>query len=184
MAEWYEEGGALNIKSGAELERFDLGTVKLNGTTYTVLTGYEPTGRCFWCGGELKGKLQRYCYGHMKEYYRHFEWASASRWALNRAGHRCENCGTIEINIAKSWYAAPYRSNLEVHHIIPLKGERRYFSVFNLPWNLTVLCHDCHMELHAVMSPPKTPWAKSYDNWALAQSQGQAVMDLNGIVRG
>lgn len=174
--EWYEGGRALHIKTGDELERFDLGTVKLNHTIYNILTGYEPTGRCFWCGGVLKGKLQRYCYGHMIKYYRHFSWPSAVSWALDRASHGCENCGIKEIAVqVDSWYT---RSNLEVHHIVPLNGKSRQFTAFNLPWNLAVLCHDCHQAIHAVMKPVKTKWAKNYDIFEYARSIGQEVMDF------
>ena len=136
---------ALDLTCGAELERFDMGRVVKNNQEYVVLTGFEILPhRCFWCGGELKGKLRRYCYGHMKEYYRNFEWESASSWAQDRAGHRCENCG-IDSKVG----------NLEVHHIVPLKGTRRYFSAYNLPFNLIVLCHACHLAIHSAMRPPK-----------------------------
>jgi 5-methylcytosine-specific restriction endonuclease McrA len=136
---------ALEIITGAELERFNLGTVMINHTKYTVLTGYEGTGRCFWCGGVLKGKLKRYCRGHMTEYYNHFDRGYASLEARKRAGRKCENCGKPEDIYAR-------RTNLEVHHIVPLKGETRYFSAFNLPWNLIILCHDCHTNLHRIMN--------------------------------
>lgn len=127
-------------------------------TEYSILTGFEGTGRCFWCGGELKGKLKRYCYGHMTEYYQHFEWGSASRWALKRAGQRCENCGD--------------NYKMEVHHIVPLKGKKRYFTAFNLPWNLIAFCHSCHQTVHAIMRGKTAP----LDSWEKARSQGQAVM--------
>ena len=164
MATWHEEGGALNLESGAELECFDLGTVLINHISYTVLTGYEGTGKCLWCGGELKGKLKRYCYGHMKEYYRHFEWLSARNWCIERQNGTCPNCG-------RHW-----GYGLEVHHIVPLKGERRYFSAYNLPWNLIALCHYCHMEVHAAMRP--VPTIKILDSWEIAQRTGQAVMRM------
>lgn len=84
---------ALEIISGAELLRFQPNVVEINGQDYQVLTGYEGTGRCFWCGGELRGKLKRYCYGHMILYYRYFEWGSARRWCIERSEGRCANCG-------------------------------------------------------------------------------------------
>lgn len=151
---------ALEIESGAELERFDLGCVLIGDREYTVLTGYEGTGRCFWCGAKLTGKLKRYCYGHMKEYYRHFEWGSAFRWALERAEDKCQNCGANQQFIQEGWSS---RTNLRVHHIVPLKGESRYFSAFNLPWNLVALCHPCHLEIHAIMRPPKPEKLPKYD---------------------
>jgi len=166
---------ALEIEYAWELERFNLGTVVIKHTTYTVLTGYEGTGRCFWCGGELKGKLKRYCRGHMEEYYRHFEWGSASRWALKRAGYVCENCGVGGEYIL---YGLSRRYNLEVHHIVPLNGRVRSFSAFNLPWNLIVLCHECHLAVHEAMRPPKHHPMKGFDSWDDAIKAGQGVMPL------
>jgi hypothetical protein len=178
VKEWYEEGGALNLKSGAELEQFDLGTVLIGHTRYTVLTGYEGTGRCFWCGAELKGsKLKWYCRGHMKEYYRHFKWRSARNWCCERQNGICANCGKrCGCRKQRGGYS------LEVHHIVPLQGGwKRYFSAYNLPWNLIGLCHDCHQEVHAAMRPPRQQRplvGVIVDSWIMARSTGQAVMDL------
>lgn len=159
---------AIEITSGWELERFDLGTININHTVYTVLTGYEGQGVCFWCGGELKGKLKRYCRGHMQEYYRHFEWSSASRWCLERYGYRCACCGRHRDNISDVGRYS-LRTGLEVHHIVPLNGSTRYFSAFNLPWNLIALCHDCHLQVHAAMRPEKPP----ADPWEAKIKVGQ-----------
>jgi len=163
---------ALEIETGWELQRFDLGTVMISGTRYTVLTGFEDTGLCFWCGGVLKGKLKRYCRGHMTEYYRHFEWASARRWCIERQDGRCANCGIKQGSVIginhNGWKML--QGALEVHHIIPLCGEKRYFSAFNLPWNLIGFCHDCHQEVHAVMREASKP-----DPFALAIARGQGV---------
>lgn len=162
---------ALEIESGAELERFDLGMVVIGGTRYTVLTGFEGTGKCFWCGGVLKGKLKRYCRGHMVEYYRHFEWASASRWARERAGNKCENCGCAEWYIRNGYNL---RTQLEVHHIVPLRGAARYFTVYNLPWNLIALCKACHQEVSAVMRNSTVRSAPTpLSQYGLAIAQGQ-----------
>lgn len=170
---------ALDIRTGAELERFDLGEVVIGKhTRYQILTGYESppqdgVRRCFWCGGALKGKLKRYCRGHMQDqYYRHFEWNTASGYALKRAGWACENCGVEESHEVVPGYSLTTRTNLEVHHIVPLVGARRDFSAFNLPWNLIVLCHACHLEIHAAMRPsPPTTWER-------ATGKGQGVMPL------
>ena len=162
---------ALEIKNGQELEQFDLGTILVKRTRYVVLTGFENDDhRCFWCGVELTGsKLKRYCRGHMKEYYNHFMWIYASTEALKRADYRCENCGK------KGAHSLGYsgRYNLEVHHIVPLEGNRRDFSAYNLPWNLIVLCHDCHLEIHAIMRPPPKEKESDYD---IAVSKGQLVL--------
>ena len=160
--------GALDIENGEELLRFDLGTVLIRHTQYTVLTRYEgPERRCFWCGGELKGKLKRYCYGHMQEYYRHFEWSTARRWCFERQEGQCANCGKGD------WH----KDLLEIHHIVPINGGVRYFTAFNLPWNLIGLCHDCHQEIHATMRPPKLEKVKQ-GNYDEMLSRGQLPMKL------
>ncbi len=130
------------------MEQWHTGTILIDHTRYTILTGYENNEhRCFWCGVELKGKAQRYCRAHMKLYYNHFDWGYASFEALKRADHRCENCGKVEgrLNI---WSR---QTDLEVHHIVPLNGADRQFTAFNLPFNLIVLCHACHQVIHAIM---------------------------------
>ena len=155
---------ALEIESGQELERFDLGTMVINHKRYTVLTGYENTDhKCFWCGEELTGKLKRYCYGHGRKYYRHFEWSSARSWCIDRQEGCCANCGERGGRI------------LEVHHIVPLKGELRYFTAFNLPWNLIGLCHECHQEVHAVMRKANKPIPP--DIFEKALTRGQLVLE-------
>jgi len=142
----------MRIQSGAELERFGLGDIEIEDKPYVVLTGFENTDhKCFWCGRPLKGKLKRYCRGHMTLYWQHFEWSYASGWARKRVGHKCENCGAVQNRQTRSG-----NRSIEVHHIVPLNGSRRYFSAFNLPWNLIVLCHDCHQEVHAALRPPKS----------------------------
>lgn len=162
------DDSALRIQSGAELEHFSPATIIIHGISYIVLTGFEGTGRCFWCGGYLKGKRKRYCTGHMQLYYIHFLWTNAASWALERADHKCENCGKEREYIDWGWNGR--RINLEVHHIVPLKGDRRDFSAFNLPWNLVVLCRECHLEIHRIMEAINT------DPWVIAQESGQAVM--------
>lgn len=163
---------ALAIRNGRELEQFNLGTVVINHTRYTVLTGYEVLEhRCFWCGGELKGKLKRYCRGHMKEYYRHFDWSYASHWALRRAEYKCENCGAGEVMNKKGWWDRA-RSSLEVHHIVPLNGAPRQFTAFNLPFNLIVLCHQCHQVVQAIMRGS----GKQLSIYDKAQLSGQGIL--------
>lgn len=171
---------ALDIVSAEELLRFDLGTVVINRRHYTILTGYEGMERkCFWCGESLTGsKLKRYCYGHMKLYYRHFDWGYAKDWCIERYEHRCANCGMHEDEIPKvgTYYT---RSGMEVHHIIPVNGESRQFTAFNLPWNLIALCHDCHLDIHAVLRGEVREKVKAaQDIFVLAIARGQAVMEL------
>lgn len=163
------EESALNIRSGAELLRFDLGSEVINGQSYVVLTGWEGTERrCFWCGGELKGKLKRYCYGHMAIYYQHFEWGAARNWCCKRQEGFCANCG------------AHWGVSLEVHHIVPLMGGVRYFTAYNLPLNLMGLCHICHHEVHDAMRPPRVNHNHNcmLDPWLEAEARGQTLMAL------
>lgn len=47
----------------------------------------------------------------------------------------------------RQWHTRryPYTSrHLEVHHRVPMNGEDRQYSILNLPYNLVVLCPDCH----------------------------------------
>ena len=141
---------------------------------FTVITGYEGMGRCFWCGKEIQGR-RRFCGGKSgcwTQYQRHFSWSYASSWALRRSEYHCENCGKAAIDIEPIGGKYNERSGLEVHHIIPLNGADRSMNVYNIFWNLVCLCHDCHMELHAVMRPPKEPW----DSWEDAIKAGQSIM--------
>ncbi len=144
-------------KTADELIHWDGATGRDSFGIYTLITDYEGTGGCFWCGEDLNGKRRRFCghrSGHWTEYANHFYWSYASSWALKRAGHRCENCGTPEIDIPMFGSRYSERSGLETHHIIPLKGEQRAVTPYNVPWNLICLCHKCHLEIHAVMRMP------------------------------
>jgi len=165
---------AFEIESGQELGRFEPNQIEDWGKTYSVLTGYEGTGRCFWCGKEFdeksKARHRHYCYGHMKEYYKHFEWLSARNWCCSRQDGLCANCDKR------------YGYSLEVHHIVPLNGGPRYFTAFNLPWNLIGFCHECHREVHAAMRPPKLHYKyNSPDSWEEAIKIGQSIMDFRFI---
>jgi hypothetical protein len=138
--------------------------ITIHGIDYYLLTGYEGRDNiCWWCGKSIEqGKRQRhYCRGKshddftscFREYHRHFDWNYAYDWALHRSGHKCQNCGKIETSIP--WGSNGARSNLEVHHIVPLEGSIRVFSIYNVPCNLIVLCRDCHMEWHKLMAHPE-----------------------------
>lgn len=109
---------------------------------YQIMTGQEGTGKCWWCGGEFPDKRhRRYCSENCSdEYYRHFWWASATRWALERANHKCQECGADN--------SAPHYYNLVVHHIEPLNNETRFINIKNRPENLIVLCRVCHAKAH------------------------------------
>jgi hypothetical protein len=174
---------ALEIQSGAELLTFQPNEIELYGQKYLILTGHEGTGRCWWCGAELTGnKLKRWCWGHGKEYYRHFQWGPARNWCCERQHGICANCGWhADLYPPDSWHYDWYPEHydiyaLEVHHIVPLEGRPRFLSAFNLPWNLVGLCHACHQKLHAAMRPPAR---SSPDPWVWAEAVGQSVMPLD-----
>ena len=144
---------------------------------FTVITGYENTGRCSWCGKEILGR-RRYCQrgsGCWSRYQEHFAWTYASHWTSRRANHHCENCGKAEIDIPITGGKYNERSGLEIHHIIPLNGKERTVSVYNIFWNLICLCHDCHMELHSIMRGEKEILAKP-DIFELALKRGQGIL--------
>ncbi len=169
---------ALEIKCGAELVEFLPREIPLKHTTYTVLTGYETeSGICFWCGKPLKRKAKHYCRGCMTQYYNHFNWSYASYEAKKRANYTCENCGE-KGRSAWRFCTTPedQRTNLRVHHIVPLKGAARFFSAYNLPWNLVVLCHTCHLEIHRIMNNHEKPIP--LNDWDIAKAKGQTIMEL------
>lgn len=170
---------ALEIQSGAELLLFQPETVKILGKDWQVLTGYEGTGRCLWCGSELKKGLRLYCWGHGKIYWRHFNWGSARNWCCERQHGICANCGWhYPFQHSYYYYEEGYDIyKLEVHHIVPLEGRPRQFSAFNLPWNLIGFCHDCHQEVAAAMRPPKR-WSRK-DSWEEAEKRGQLIMGFD-----
>lgn len=136
-----------------------------NKKGYYRLTGFELSGNCWWCGADLNGKQRKWCTrntvgelrGHWYIYYRHFCWSYARNWCIQRQDGHCANCDKH------------YGYSLEVHHIIPLKGNEREWTPFNLPWNLIGFCHGCHLEIHAAMRPEKLP----SDPWEALMLKGQ-----------
>lgn len=98
---------------------------------YTLFTGNEAPGHCFWCGAGIK-RNRRYCSDeHRDEYYKHFCWPDASRWCLERHNRTCADCGG--------------RATI-AHHIEPLNGQPRLWSILNRPENLVALCASCHQK--------------------------------------
>ncbi len=145
--------------------------------TYHVITGFEGTGGCFWCGESLNDKRRRFCghrSGHWTLYANHFYWTYARSACLNQYEYRCANCGGKKEG--RGYYAI---SSLEAHHIIPLEGDYRAVSSYNVPWNLIALCHQCHLLIAAAMRPPRVNHNSKADPWLEAEKAGQAVMSLS-----
>lgn len=164
------------VDNAADLARWPGATGRDSYGTYHIITEYEGTGRCFWCGENLLGQRRRFS-GHRKgcwtEYANHFYWSYARNWCCERQKGVCANCG---------WHSPFYHGQdvhfyiyaLEVHHIIPLNGEQRATSPYNLPWNLIGFCHDCHQLVHAAMRPEPAP---PPDPFELALSRGQMILE-------
>lgn len=105
---------------------------------FSVLTGYEGSGNCWYCGKAFPDRRERrFCSSGCRVMYEEsFYWAWASRTAIRRARYRCHDCGLKG------------KRRLQVHHIIPLNGGDRIKNVLNRRENLVVLCKRCHKKRH------------------------------------
>ena len=96
--------------------------------------------QCVWCEKELTGRQRKYCSSECdNEYFRNvfalLWWSNARKLALERAGNKCERCGSTQ--------------TLEVHHKEKLGlFEPRHNSSKNRQDNLIVLCRNCHEKEH------------------------------------
>ena len=150
---------------------------------FHIITGYEGSGACFWCGEDLEGRRRRFCGGRSgcwTKYANAFYWTYARVDCLKAYDDCCANCGlgTQELyNIyapkPNNYLADVIEATLEVHHIIPLDGRIRQSSPFNLPWNLICLCHLCHLDIAAVMRLGKHPSLSAFD---IAVERGQLIL--------
>ena len=118
---------------------------------YPILSGKEAPGRCFYCGEVIRGKsgrplqTRRYCSkahreAYLTEYSLAAYWPHTSQVCIQRAsrnGRRfCERCG-------KKTFPG------EVHHQLPLYGNRQTWHLLNRIENLIFVCHICHLKFHA-----------------------------------
>jgi 5-methylcytosine-specific restriction endonuclease McrA len=122
-------------------------------TVKAICTGHENRGICVMCGGELRGRRTVYCSGECHDLYLGlFFWPWASDSAMRRCNHKCQRCGVTGRGLGRLQRQAggwvDYRFRLEVHHVIPLNGELRTWHRLNVPANLLVVCHECHVLLH------------------------------------
>ena len=67
--------------------------------------------------------------------YNNAEWRKLRLEVLKRDGYQCCQCGA---SAEESGYP------LEIHHVIPPKGNRELFFDLN---NCVVLCHACHVRI-------------------------------------
>ena len=114
------------------------------------LTGYEEKGHCFWCHKPTK---YRYCSPECKDMYpKHFHWLDARSWCYQRYGVVCSLCGVRIVykrDPDRPYYVTLDDPEIEIHHIRPLKGSNRNWSVLNHPDNLIPLCQSCHKAVHS-----------------------------------
>mgnify|MGYP001578585439 FL=1 len=130
---------------------------------YSICTGHEAPGKCFWCGAEVKnrrfcafigpvesyldpwthkwegdednGRPRSWCH---RQYWRHFFWPSAAAWCWERAEGKCQECGTFTPEASR-----------RTHHIQPLNGSPRAWNILNRPENLLALCAHHHGLKHS-----------------------------------
>ena len=114
-----------------------------------VCTGYENKGICVMCGGGLPKRRRTYCSPECNELYLSlFFWPRASWEAVQRAHHKCQVCGVTSAGTDAIHRDCYEKMGMRVHHIIPVNGENRTWHPLNIPSNLLVVCHDCHVLLH------------------------------------
>jgi 5-methylcytosine-specific restriction endonuclease McrA len=67
------------------------------------------------------------------DYYHTFEWLHKRKLKLEWGNHKCERCNSTK--------------NLQVYH--------KHYRTFGdeMPWDLIVLCEDCHKDEHYIGKP-------------------------------
>jgi hypothetical protein len=142
---WYTIKVFLSIKGLGEGEGRD---------RYGKFYRFTGKGHCFWCGIKLAKSRGRYCCEqHQTNYLRHFHWLEASWWCWEDWNHTCGVCcARKEYRVIQSYdqtRSVPVgKLILEVHHIDPMEGKNRNWSIKNRPENLILLCRDCHVKVH------------------------------------
>jgi len=172
-------------RSVVELVKWPIAEGKDRYGKFSIITGFEGQGGCFWCGKPFPSSnyARRYCpekshgdYISCSRFYNlFFWWSDASRWALRRYGYRCAFCGEEEKEVQLDRYH--FRTNLEVHHIIPLEGSKRVVTPYNVWWNLLPLCVKCHKIVTKLLFEIKSgQTAENLDKFNLAKQTGQSFM--------
>lgn len=99
-------------------------------TTCELAAGAWPDG-CDWCGKDVPPHRERWCSDWCDHQWRvNHSWPVARKFAKRRDGNRCVVCGATE--------------ELEVNHILPLRGLGYSKSCWHHLDNLETRCTPCH----------------------------------------
>ena len=104
------------------------------------LAAGDRPGHCHWCGNPRPSHRRRWCSDDCgRAFYDNHRWAQARQAAKERAGFRCERCGTVPL------------TGLEVHHRIEVDLAEGYdtLSCAHHQENLEVLCPYDHRAEHS-----------------------------------
>lgn len=94
-------------------------------------------GRCLGCNAELTGRRTRWCsLDCSNDTLANHMWTMARFRSMKRTDHRCEQCGAQPV---------------QVHHVVPCLGAHGEYSCKHHQTNLTPLCHEHHLEAHALL---------------------------------
>lgn len=103
------------------------------------MVGVRSGGACLFCGAPLPGSRKKWCSDICgAEFYANHRWTQARQAALERAGYRCERCGSAPLE------------GLQVHHRLEVDRTEGYdtLSCIHHQTNLEVLCPADHRAEH------------------------------------
>ena len=114
----------------------------------------NPDGKhCIICNADLPKRRQKYCsdecfmkwWGSIKIN----NWSEVRKKVRKRDHYTCRRCGITNKELQSKYSSLDVRSNLEVHHIIPISRGGAEFD----PANCITLCHNCHKETTKLLAP-------------------------------
>jgi len=108
-----------------------------------------PDGiHCVICGKKLSGRRRKYCTDECYEqwYVKNIkkDFNLLRRMVKKRDDYKCKECGVSDYDI---------NTELEVHHIIPIKDGGEEFNINNC----ITLCKKCHKKKHQKVKQVKKP---------------------------
>jgi 5-methylcytosine-specific restriction protein A len=118
-------------------------------------------GYCMMCGRKLPFRKRKYCSDRCHDAAWGLLWKNIRLRHLKAAKWACSQCGN------NAW---------EVHHIIPM-----FLGGTSLDENLEVLCYDCHIDRHRVLSHEMTAKRRrsNHTDWAeRMKRQNHSIMDF------